>query len=116
MDRIRIAGGNKLNGEIHISGAKNAALPLMIASLLTPETLTLRNLPRLADVQLLKRILHNHGVDQHTKGPPRRREGWRGRNGQLHRSRDCRHDGALSSRLADAGKLLGAGSAAGALP
>jgi UDP-N-acetylglucosamine 1-carboxyvinyltransferase len=68
MDRIRIAGGNKLNGEIHISGAKNAALPLMIASLLTPETLTLRNLPRLADVQLLKRILHNHGVDQHTKG------------------------------------------------
>ncbi len=68
MDRIRIAGGNPLNGEIQISGAKNAALPLMIASLLTPDTLTLRNIPRLADVQLLKRILQNHGVDQRTDG------------------------------------------------
>ncbi|MGB5216086.1 MAG: UDP-N-acetylglucosamine 1-carboxyvinyltransferase [Anderseniella sp.] len=68
MDRIRIGGGNELNGEIPISGAKNAALPLMIASLLTAETLTLKNLPRLADVQLLKRILHNHGVDQRTDG------------------------------------------------
>ncbi len=68
MDRIRIGGGNQLNGEIPISGAKNAALPLMIASLLTADTLTLKNLPRLADVQLLKRILHNHGVDQRTDG------------------------------------------------
>ncbi|WP_137390117.1 UDP-N-acetylglucosamine 1-carboxyvinyltransferase [Rhodoligotrophos defluvii] len=63
MDRIRIRGGNRLNGEIHISGAKNAALPLMIASLLTDDTLTLRNVPRLADVTLLMRILGNHGVD-----------------------------------------------------
>lgn len=63
MDRIRIVGGAPLNGTIAISGAKNAALPLMIASLLTPETLTLDNVPRLADVQLLKRILGNHGVD-----------------------------------------------------
>ncbi len=68
MDRIRIGGGNELNGEIPISGAKNAALPLMIASLLTADTLTLKNLPRLADVQMLKRILHNHGVDQRTDG------------------------------------------------
>jgi len=68
MDRIKIGGGNKLNGEIRISGAKNAALPLMIASLLTPETLTLNNLPRLADVQLLKRILNNHGVDKRVDG------------------------------------------------
>ncbi len=68
MDRIKIGGGNKLNGEIRISGAKNAALPLMIASLLTPETLTLSNLPRLADVQLLKRILNNHGVDKRVDG------------------------------------------------
>lgn len=68
MDRIRIGGGNELNGEIPISGAKNAALPLMIASLLSAQTLTLKNLPRLADVQLLKRILHNHGVDQRTDG------------------------------------------------
>ena len=63
MDRILIRGGSKLNGVIPISGAKNAALPLMIASLLTDETLTLENLPRLADVSLLARILGNHGVD-----------------------------------------------------
>jgi len=63
MDRIRIVGGNRLTGTIPISGAKNAALPLMIASLLTSETLTLDNIPRLADVAMLKRILGNHGVD-----------------------------------------------------
>ena len=63
MDRIRITGGNPLNGVIPISGAKNAALPLMIASLLTPERLTLKNVPNLADVAMLARILRNHGVD-----------------------------------------------------
>ena len=68
MDRIRIVGGQKLNGSIPISGAKNAALPLMIASLLTPGTLTLENLPRLADVSMLVRILGNHGVDYSIEG------------------------------------------------
>lgn len=68
MDRIRIRGGGPLNGRIAISGAKNAALPLMIASLLTDETLTLENVPRLADVTLLKRILGNHGVDHSVDG------------------------------------------------
>jgi UDP-N-acetylglucosamine 1-carboxyvinyltransferase len=63
MDRIRIVGGAPLEGRIPISGAKNAALPLMIASLLTHETLTLLNVPRLADVVLLKRILGNHGAE-----------------------------------------------------
>ena len=63
MDRIRIRGGNRLNGSIPVSGAKNAALPLMIVSLLTPGTLTLSNVPRLADVRLLQRILQNHGID-----------------------------------------------------
>ena len=63
MDRIRIVGGRPLNGTIPISGAKNATLPLMIASLLTDETLILDNVPRLADVGLLQRILGNHGVD-----------------------------------------------------
>ncbi len=62
MGRIRIAGGNQLNGEIPISGAKNAALPLMIASLLTSEKLVLNNVPRLADVRQLQLILENHGV------------------------------------------------------
>jgi UDP-N-acetylglucosamine 1-carboxyvinyltransferase len=63
MDRIRLVGGNELRGEIPISGAKNAALPLKIASLLTPEPLVLENVPRLADVKQLERILENHGVD-----------------------------------------------------
>jgi UDP-N-acetylglucosamine 1-carboxyvinyltransferase len=63
MDRIRINGGQKLNGSIPISGAKNATLPLMIASLLTDQTVILDNVPRLADVGLLQRILGNHGVD-----------------------------------------------------
>jgi UDP-N-acetylglucosamine 1-carboxyvinyltransferase len=68
MDRIRIRGGAKLHGSIPISGAKNAALPLMIASLLTDQTLTLENLPRLADVGQLVRILSNHGVDYSIDG------------------------------------------------
>ena len=71
MDRIRIVGGHSLNGSIPISGAKNAALPLMIASLLTDEILTLENVPRLADVNLLIRILGNHGVDHAVDGKRR---------------------------------------------
>ena len=68
MDRIRIVGGNSLSGVIPISGAKNAALPLMIASLLTDDTLTLENVPHLADVEQLIRILGNHGVDYSVNG------------------------------------------------
>jgi len=68
MDRIRIVGGRELHGEIPISGAKNAALPLMIASLLTDQPLTLDNVPRLADVAQLQRILGNHGVDVMVNG------------------------------------------------
>jgi UDP-N-acetylglucosamine 1-carboxyvinyltransferase len=68
MDRIRINGGKPLTGTIPISGAKNATLPLMIASLLTDETLILDNVPRLADVAQLQRILGNHGVDVMVNG------------------------------------------------
>ncbi|MCB1549141.1 MAG: UDP-N-acetylglucosamine 1-carboxyvinyltransferase, partial [Hyphomicrobiaceae bacterium] len=68
MDRIRITGGQRLSGTIPISGAKNAALPLMIASLLTDDRLTLKNVPNLADVNLLARILRNHGVDHSVDG------------------------------------------------
>ena len=68
MDRIRIAGGKALKGSIPISGAKNATLPLMIAAMLTDQTLILDNVPRLADVGLLQRILSNHGVDVMTGG------------------------------------------------
>lgn len=68
MDRIRIMGGKALNGQVEISGAKNAALPLMTASLLTDETLTLKNLPHLADIATLANLLIQHGVDLHLQG------------------------------------------------
>ena len=62
MDRIRIRGGRPLKGEIPISGAKNAALKLMAASLLTAEPLTLANVPRLADVRAMAELLISFGV------------------------------------------------------
>ncbi len=62
MDKIRIRGGTPIVGKIEISGAKNAALPLMAASLLTEETLTLSNLPHLADIATLANLLVQHGV------------------------------------------------------
>ena len=86
MDRIVIRGGAPLNGVIPISGAKNAALPLMIASLLTEDTLELVNVPRLADVQLLLRILENHGVDHAVAG---KRPGQSPETGQTLRLSAC---------------------------
>ena len=62
MDRIRIMGGVPLHGTIPISGAKNAALTLMPACLLTDETLTLSNLPHLADITTMANLLARHGV------------------------------------------------------
>src|SRR6202030_2883145 len=62
MDRIRIRGGRPLEGKIPIGGAKNAALPLMTASLLTEERLVLTNLPRLADITTLSHLLVQHGA------------------------------------------------------
>jgi UDP-N-acetylglucosamine 1-carboxyvinyltransferase len=83
MDRIRIGGGKRLEGTIGISGAKNAALPLMIASLLTPEPLTLEDVPELADVNMLARILGNHGVDLTVNGKRAGESGNRGRTYRL---------------------------------
>ncbi|MCB1437409.1 MAG: UDP-N-acetylglucosamine 1-carboxyvinyltransferase [Rhodobiaceae bacterium] len=82
MDSIRIGGGRRLVGTIPISGAKNAALPLMIASLLTEETLILDNVPELADVNLLTRILGNHGLDLTVDG---KRAGESDRPGRTYR-------------------------------
>ena len=62
MDRIRIRGGGRLAGEIPVSGAKNAALKLMAASLLTAEPLILSNVPRLADVRAMAELLKSFGV------------------------------------------------------
>jgi UDP-N-acetylglucosamine 1-carboxyvinyltransferase len=63
MDRIRIKGGNRLKGEIPISGAKNAALKLMAAALLTDEPVTLTNMPRLADIAAMSDLLMQFGVN-----------------------------------------------------
>src|SRR5271155_619289 len=68
MDKIRIRGGRPLNGAIPISGAKNAALPLMTACLLTDQTLTLGNLPHLADIATLATLLAQHGVALEMRG------------------------------------------------
>ena len=62
MDKIRIRGGKPLSGTIPIGGAKNAALPLMTAALLTEETLTLRHVPVLADITTLSHLLVQHGA------------------------------------------------------
>ena len=62
MDRIRIRGGRPLSGEIRISGAKNAALPLLTAGLLTDDRLVLSNVPRLADIQTMSLLLAQHGI------------------------------------------------------
>jgi UDP-N-acetylglucosamine 1-carboxyvinyltransferase len=62
MDKIRIKGGVPLEGVIPIGGAKNAALPLMAVSLLTPDTLTLENVPDLADIATMANLLVQHGV------------------------------------------------------
>ena len=50
MDKIKIIGGKQLNGKIYISGAKNAALPLICASLLTEQPVVLKNTPQLSDI------------------------------------------------------------------
>ena len=63
MEKLLITGGQQLSGEITVSGAKNAALPLLCAGLMTDETLTLTNMPDLSDTRLLMRLLTNHGLD-----------------------------------------------------
>jgi UDP-N-acetylglucosamine 1-carboxyvinyltransferase len=68
MDRIIVRGGRALSGQITISGAKNAALPLMCCAILTDEPLTLRNLPRLADIDTLSHLLNYHGVSLTLEG------------------------------------------------
>jgi UDP-N-acetylglucosamine 1-carboxyvinyltransferase len=62
MDRILIRGGRPLSGEIKVSGAKNAALPLMAAGLMTDERLILSNVPRLADIRTMTLLLAQHGI------------------------------------------------------
>jgi len=63
MDKIKIIGGNQLSGKIYISGAKNAALPLMTATLLTDKKVTLSNMPRLSDINSLNKLLIELGTE-----------------------------------------------------
>jgi UDP-N-acetylglucosamine 1-carboxyvinyltransferase len=72
MDRIRIRGGRPLSGEIAIGGAKNAALPLMAAGLLTTQRLVLTNVPRLDDIATMSALLAQHGIAVEPLGDDRR--------------------------------------------
>jgi len=68
MDKLQIVGGNRLNGEITVSGAKNAALPILCASLLTADTITLQNVPYLNDIGTTLRLLGRMGVRSERSG------------------------------------------------
>ena len=62
MDQLRIRGGNRLHGELMVSGAKNAALPELCAALLTADAVTLHNVPALQDVSTMLKLIRNMGV------------------------------------------------------
>jgi UDP-N-acetylglucosamine 1-carboxyvinyltransferase len=68
VDKLLITGGAELHGEVVISGAKNAALPEMCATLLTNEPVKLLNMPRLHDVATMRQLLENMGVKSETHG------------------------------------------------
>ena len=62
MDKIRIIGGNRLNGKVSISGSKNSSLPIMISSILTDDVLQIHNVPKLTDTKTLTFILEELGA------------------------------------------------------
>ncbi len=63
MDKFIISGGKPLQGDVHISGAKNAALPVLASALLAPGTSTFHNIPDLVDIKTIKKLLKNLGVE-----------------------------------------------------
>ena len=65
MDVFRVEGNGPLEGEIRIGGSKNAALPILAASLLTKETVTLKNIPNLSDIRFMVEILEYLGAEVH---------------------------------------------------
>lgn len=67
VDKLKISANGPLNGEIIVSGAKNAALPLMCAGLLTSGTLRLKNVPMLADVKTTQKLLQGMGARMRVK-------------------------------------------------
>jgi len=68
MDKLLITGGHRLNGDIHISGAKNAALPILCAGLLTSDDLVLHNVPALQDVSTMLKLLRQMGLAANFEG------------------------------------------------
>ena len=62
MDRLRIEGGRRLEGSVRVTGAKNATLPALAAALLSPEPLTLTNVPGVADVETMVAVLAGLGA------------------------------------------------------
>ncbi len=68
MDKLRITGGARLEGEVSISGAKNSALPILCASLLTAEPVNLANVPQLNDTRTMLRLLGQLGVKSESSG------------------------------------------------
>ena len=68
MDKLLITGGKRLSGELQISGAKNAALPILCAGLLTADTLSLANVPHLQDVTTMQKLLRQMGLSIEEKG------------------------------------------------
>jgi UDP-N-acetylglucosamine 1-carboxyvinyltransferase len=91
MDRIRIRGGRQLKGEIVVSGSKNACLPAMAAALLTDKPLVLENVPRLADITTMMRLLRQHGVE--IEAAP-------GENGHAHGTKLTLRAGKIASTTA----------------
>src|SRR5262249_18628104 len=69
MDKLVVEGGRPLSGEVRVSGAKNAALPILCAALLTEEALTLANVPRLRDVRTMQTLLSQMGVALEASDP-----------------------------------------------
>ena len=69
MDKLLIEGGRPLEGEVSVSGAKNAALPILCAALLTREPLVLTNVPQLKDVRTMRSLLTQMGVAQEAPAP-----------------------------------------------
>src|SRR5258706_14616298 len=68
MDAIEIEGGKPLSGEVTVSGSKNATLPQIAAALLAPGTSTIRNVPNLADIRTMGRLLQNMGARVERQG------------------------------------------------
>lgn len=87
MDKLKITGGKRLNGQVVISGAKNAALPELCAALLTGEDVVLRNVPRLQDIHTMLKLLGSMGVKAQ----------WQGERGTAQENEVLLHANALTS-------------------